>query len=272
MLTIGAFAQLGQVSPRTLRHYDELGLLVPHVTDSSTGYRSYEVAQLARLHRILALRDLGFGLDQIGEVLDGGLGLDELRGMLQLRRAQIEASVADEQARLRRVEARLRFLERSSDMPVPDVVVKKTQPVTVAEAVGVAPGFGPVLNATFQEVVPVVLDHLAASDATPKMMVAWYEGPAEDGSVTAHIGFEIDDPSVESTDRVQVRALPVIDVASVLYRGSMEDVTPAYEALVRWIEDSGYQVMAPSRELYLEFNEADWSKNVTELQMPIHLS
>src|SRR5207302_3592903 len=191
MLSIGDFAQLGQVSPRTLRHYDDLGVLVPARVDPVTGYRSYEVGQLARLHRILALRDLGFGLDQIGDVVDGDLGVEALRGMLRLRRAQIEATVAEEQARLRRVEARLRFLERSSAMSVPDVVVKRTQPLTVAEATGVAPGFGPVLDKTFGELVPRVLDHLARLGARPGMMVGWYEEPREDGSVVAHVGFDV---------------------------------------------------------------------------------
>lgn len=268
-MSIGEFAQLGQVSPRTLRHYNDLGLLVPARIDPTTGYRSYQVSQLARLHRILALRDLGFGLDQIGAVIDGDLGVEELRGMLRLRQAQIEATVADEQARLRRVEARLRFLERSNTMPVPDVVVKTTQPLTVAEATGVAPGFGPVLNETFQELVPRVLERLQRSDARPGMMVGWYEEPRDDGSVVAHVGFEIDDQAIASDDGVSVVSLPVVEVASVVHHGSMEYVVPVYEALVQWIEDSGYHLAGRSRELYREFYEHDHSRNVTELQMPI---
>ena len=183
MLSIGDFAQLGQVSPRTLRHYNDLGLLVPARIEPTTGYRSYAIGQLAQLHRILALRDLGFGLDQIGEVVEGALGIDALRGMLRLRQAQIEASVADEQARLRRVEARLRFLERSSTMSIPDVVVKTTQPLTVAEATGVAPGFGPALNETFRELVPRYTI-IWPVHARPGMMVGWYEEPRDDGSVS----------------------------------------------------------------------------------------
>jgi DNA-binding transcriptional MerR regulator len=60
MLNIGEFARLGQVSPRMLRYYDRFGLLVPDRVDPDTGYRSYGVGQLVRLHRLLALRDLGF--------------------------------------------------------------------------------------------------------------------------------------------------------------------------------------------------------------------
>jgi DNA-binding transcriptional MerR regulator len=268
MLSIGEFAQLGQVSPRTLRHYNDDGLLVPARIDPTTGYHSYQITQLARLHRIVALRDLGFGLDQIGALVDGDLSGEALRGMLRLRQAQIESTVAEEQARLRRVEARLRFLERSNTMAVPDVVVKMTQPLTVAEATGVAPGFGPVLNKTFQALVPRVLEHLRRVDTRPGMMVGWYEEPRDDGSVVAHVGFEIDDQAVASGDGVSVLTLPVVEVASVVHHGAMEDVVPVYEALVQWIEDSGYRLAGRSRELYLEFHEGDHSRNVTELQMP----
>jgi DNA-binding transcriptional MerR regulator len=269
MLTIGAFAQLGQVSTRTLRHYDDLGLLVPAHVDVQTGYRSYEVAQLGRLHQILALRDLGFGLDQIAVVLDGKPTTEQLRGMFMLRRAQIESTVADEQARLRRIEARLRLLEGSASMGSVDVVVKMTEPLRVAEGTGTAPGFGPALNETFQAVVPRVLSHLATAGVQPSMMVAWYEQTDDDGPVTAHIGFDIGDQTVESTDDVTVRDLPVIEVASVIHEGSMDDVVVDYEALVQWIEDSGFDINGRSRELYREFHEDDWDRNITELQMPI---
>jgi DNA-binding transcriptional MerR regulator len=80
MLTIGDFARLGQVSPRMLRHSDEIGLLCPDRVDPATGYRCYVARQMARLHRVVALRDLGFTLDQIGPVLDEELSVEELRG------------------------------------------------------------------------------------------------------------------------------------------------------------------------------------------------
>lgn len=57
---IGDFSQLGQVSVRTLRLYDELNLIKPAETDKWTGYRYYTLDQLPRLNRILALKDLGF--------------------------------------------------------------------------------------------------------------------------------------------------------------------------------------------------------------------
>lgn len=70
MFSIGDFARHGRVSVRMLRHYDTIGLLRPDRVDAATGYRYYEGGQLARLNRIVALKDLGFTLEQVGRILD----------------------------------------------------------------------------------------------------------------------------------------------------------------------------------------------------------
>ena len=86
-MKIGDFARLGQVSVRMLRNYDELGLLVPAHVDPWTNYRSYTAGQLARLNRIVALKDLGFSLEAVGRLLDADLSAEQLRGMLAARRS-----------------------------------------------------------------------------------------------------------------------------------------------------------------------------------------
>lgn len=65
MFSIGDFARHGRVSVRMLRHYDGIGLLRPALVDPSTGYRYYDAAQLPQLNRIVALKELGFGLQQV---------------------------------------------------------------------------------------------------------------------------------------------------------------------------------------------------------------
>src|SRR3954453_23398220 len=115
VIRIGSFARIAQVSTRALRLYDKLGLLKPAQVDPSTDYRYYSVAQLPRLNRILALKDLGFSLEQI-EVVLSGLTLDQLRGMLKLRHAEVEQQVAQEQGRLARIATRLRQIESEDTM------------------------------------------------------------------------------------------------------------------------------------------------------------
>jgi DNA-binding transcriptional MerR regulator len=89
VLKIGEFSQLGRVSVRMLRHYDATGLLKPAQVDRLSAYRFYAVEQLPRLNRILALKDLGLSLEQVGRLLDGeDPQASELRVTLAMRRAQ----------------------------------------------------------------------------------------------------------------------------------------------------------------------------------------
>lgn len=251
-----------------LRHYDQLRLLVPERVDPETGYRSYGVHQLGRLHRLLALRDLGFTLEQIRGLLDNELPLEELHGMLRLRRAELEQGVAEEQSRLRRVEAHLRAIEGSSIVKAQDVVIKQTQPVRVAEVRDVAAALDPEhIGPVFQRVAPTLASCIQRAGARPGMLVGYYDEPEDDGSVGVNVAFEIGDQQVPADDGVEIVDLPVVEVASVVHRGDMDSITPVYEALNRWIEDSGFRLAGYSRELYHEMT-AD-GPSVTELQVPV---
>jgi DNA-binding transcriptional MerR regulator len=106
MLRIGEFSRIGQVSVKTLRYYDTVGLLKPIVVDPATGYRYYAFEMLPKLNRILALKELGLSLEQIKQLLNDGLSAEQLRGMLKLKQVEIQQQMADEQEKLARVEAR----------------------------------------------------------------------------------------------------------------------------------------------------------------------
>ncbi len=85
MLKIGEFSRLGQVTVKTLHHYDEMGLLKPSQTDPFTNYRYYTLDQLPRLHTIMALKELGLSLDEITQLVSENLSTEEIRGMYRLK-------------------------------------------------------------------------------------------------------------------------------------------------------------------------------------------
>src|SRR5579859_1719072 len=123
MFSIGEFSYIARVTPRQLRHYEELGLFKPERIDPETGYRFYSALQLPRLNRILALKDLRLTLTQILRLLDEDISAEEIRGMLTMRKVQIEHTLREELERVRSIEARIFQIEaegRLSD----DVVLK----------------------------------------------------------------------------------------------------------------------------------------------------
>src|SRR5215471_17106178 len=107
MFAIGEFARHGRVSVRMLRHYDAIGLLEPMCVDPANGYRFYDASQLSRLNRIVALKNLGFTLQQVASILDEQVSTAGLHGMLKLRQAELQEQITTDTARLAQVQARL---------------------------------------------------------------------------------------------------------------------------------------------------------------------
>src|SRR3954470_16683682 len=181
MYKIGDFAKLSRVPVKALRYYDEIGLLKPAQTDGWTGYRYYTPDQLARLNSILALKDLGLSLEQIGRLLDAALPAAEIRGMLILKRAELQQMVETSQAQLARVEARLRLIEQEDTMPDYEVILKDVDPVRVAGVQGVVPGeteIGPTFDRLFDAIERYLKQH-AAEGAGPG--IALYHDTMEGG-------------------------------------------------------------------------------------------
>ncbi|MFC4853337.1 MerR family transcriptional regulator [Actinophytocola glycyrrhizae] len=267
MFSIGDFARHGRVSVRMLRHYDALGLLPPARVDPHSGYRGYEAAQLSRLNRIVALKDLGFTLDQVASIIDEKVGIDELRGMLRLRHAELASRLAADRARLAAVEARLRSIETEGAMPVQDVQVKKVPPVRVAAVSGVAASFepgsvGPVIGPLYDELFGL----LKAAGVEPVGPgIAYYED-APDGGVLVHAACPVNVAAVEGATVVD---LPGIErAATIVHHGDMDNVLSTIQTLATWIEENGHTSAGYNREVYLEAM-GDCSTWVTELQEPL---
>ena len=80
---IGEFSKLCRVTVKTLRHYEEQGLLLPDEIDRCTGYRYYRLGQAVRLNRILHLKQLGLSLEEIGNVLNSKTGMPDISTVMQ---------------------------------------------------------------------------------------------------------------------------------------------------------------------------------------------
>lgn len=272
MFTIGDFAAIGQVSVRMLRHYDQIGLLRPARVDPVTGYRSYDADQLPRLNRILALKDLGFSLQQVRALLDDKVSVEQMEGMLLLRRNQLEADLAESQARLRRVEARLRAIEGEGQLVEADVVVKAVPATRVAELTAGAASYcpddiGPIIEPLYAELTRR-LTRKGIKETGP--CISYFEDvDDETDAIVVHATVPVADDVGASPDLAVVQLPAIEKAATIVHRGPMEGVGPTFEALLRWVEDNGYRSLGYSRELSWECPPGDHEHWVTELQCPI---
>jgi DNA-binding transcriptional MerR regulator len=270
MFSIGEFARLGAVSIRTLRHYDEIGLLAPAEVDPATGYRSYSAKQLRQLNRIVALKDLGLTLAQIRRLFDG-ITVDELRGMLLLRQAQLEGDLQRQRHRLLGVEARLRHIAQEDDMPADDIVVKQIPPLGVVAIADTAPGWAT------EDIVPAVnrarvkFDQLGivglVKVAGPFML--FYE-PTDGPEVTVHVALPVAEEPTALAPPAHYRVLPAIEAAAAVRSGPAASIYPMVrQDLVAWVEAHGHQPAGQERDIWLhevdDISEAD--QQVFEAQL-----
>ena len=282
MLKIGDFSQLGQVSVRALHHYGERGLLEPAMIDASTGYRFYSVEQLPRLNRILALKDLGFSLDQISRLISDDVPAEQLRGMLALKQAEIERQLTDGRTRLMRVEARLRQIE-SEDEPSPyEVVLKRVPRTNIAATRAVVPTIGDMVEyrCALYDALYEEMDRLGEEPGAPEYALYHdleYSETDIDMEAAVAVG-KLPEGNPGEDGRLTFRELSAVgEMASVVHRGSAWDIPQATVALLTWVGENGYSAAGPYREIHLYGRENDHYRDeatkldaiVVEIQLPL---
>jgi DNA-binding transcriptional MerR regulator len=271
MFTIGEFARHGRVSVRMLRHYDAVGLVRPAFVDPASGYRFYQAGQLAQLNRIIALKDLGFTLQQVQVILEEQVSAAELRGMLKLRRAEIQSQIEADTARLVRVEARLLTIEEEGLALSDGVVIKRLAHVRVSQLTGTATGYEPdAITPVIRPLYDKLFCRLASTGVNAAgPAVAYYEdAPAGGGAILVHAAVPIVAEAAGNHGFSVVDLAQVECAAAIIHHGSMDDVLSTGQALARWIDANGYQSVGYAREITLEWSP-DPDQWITELQQPI---
>lgn len=270
MFKIGDFSKITQVSIKALRYYDEIGLLKPVEVDRFTGYRFYSASQLPRLNRILALKDLGFTLEQIARLVDENVSPAEIRGMFKLKQAEIQQQVASEHARLARIEMRLRQIEQEDTMPEYEVVIKKVEPVQVVllrRKIPTPEQVSEYVGPAFNEVMDYVTRQ-GGKFAGPAIAI-WYDWSYPEGNIEFGAAWPVSE-KLPSTDQIKLEQLPAETMACTIHRGSFDLFQQAYKELFGWVEANGYSINGANREVYLQYDpNADPSTYVTELQLPV---
>lgn len=274
MFRIGEFAQIAQVSTRQLRHYDQLGLLRPDHTDHKSGYRYYSIRQLQRLNRILALKDLGLSLEQIRPLVEDRISPTELRGMLTMKRAQVEQSLAAEEARLRHIESRIAEIDREGRIEGYDVVVKS---VAAAPFLSLQRSFD-----NMNEVIATIC--VIAEEGTRQIrpalrdkLIVVARNDVETEKLDLDIGFSLTRPSNTSLlladgGLLAASELPAVETMATIVRpGTNAASHSSFAAIGTWIEANRYEIAGACREVFLEpvTGLPGFDKALVEIQFPV---
>jgi DNA-binding transcriptional MerR regulator len=271
MLRISDFARIGQVSISALRYYDEIELLQPVHVDEETGYRFYEVDQLSRLHRILALKEVGFELAQIIQILDQEISSETIQKMLRVKRAELQRHIQEEQAQLEHIEARLKSLEQGEPMPPYEVVLKSVKPLTVISTRDVMINFAQKI-----EYADGLLNLLRERKIKPTgpVLYLYYESKYASMDIDVEVAVPVEHSSTRMLEeyrgeQVILRELPAeASMASTIFSGNPYMIEGAYLALGAWIESNAYTITGICRKLILR-REGGLDDSLIEIQFPV---
>jgi len=267
LFKISVFSRLSKVSLKTLRYYDQIGLLKPRKVDHETGYRYYSADQLLEINRIFIYKELGFTLPQIIHLLHEDITFKDIQGMFKLKKSEIQRIIDMEQAKLARIEERMQLLESEGQVEtVQEIRIKAedTQQFLSLKAHGREEDI-PDLFRTFNHILLKETRQLTQSP----QVVLWKEIEDPEDEFEFEVGYFLSRELPSYPDTFQLRTLPSEPMmATLTFRSDSHFASTACVDLAKWIEKNNFQIKEnePGREIYLPTSQG---AQLMEIQIPI---
>ena len=259
---IGMFAQMNHITIKTLRFYEEQGLLLPAYVDGENGYRYYTMNQMADIQRITALKQAGFTLDDIKLINQGA----DTAYLLSTKKAALLKKIAELTSQIAVIDGYLSGPAGTLDAPV---LIRTIPAVTVASMKKRIDSYDELFS--LMPEMGAEMERLGCRCALPEYCFTHYLEP---GFRDEHILIETCEAVTEKKEDsalVKFRELPEITAACIFHKGSYSNFSESYAAILRFIEENGYKICGNIRENYIDGiwnkdREEDW---LSEIQIPV---
>ncbi len=266
MFRIGEFSKLSKTTVKTLRYYDEAGLLKPDKVDILTNYRYYTTAQLLQLHKIQAFRCAGMSVADIKSILAGA----DTESLLRKRKAGMEADIAHTKTQISCIDFLLAGKDRESYMTYSATIKEIPECIVFSKKACI-----PTYNA-FMTLIPAIGAEVAAANPALKCVVPDYcftmypDGEYREKDINIEFCQAVETAGKE-TDGIVFKTMPAVTVVSVMHKGAYQNIGQAYAFAFQWIEENGYTVTDMPRESYIDgiWNKTDTADWLTEIQVPV---
>lgn len=267
-LQIGEFSKLSNVSVKTLRHYEKMGLLRPYEVDESSGYRYYQVSQLQDMLTIRNLKEVGFSLEEIGDLMDSDSqvpGSDLLLAKIRQTEAQLKQLVL----RRNRLQSMVDSQQKYKNME--DITIQALPAITVASYRGVIASYDK-------------LGELCVNVIGPEMMRLGCQCPEPGYCFTFEHQKEYRDHDIDieyceqvieakqDSDIIRFKQLPAVPAAvCIKCYGPYERLYQHYVDAFAYIAQKGYKIAGNPRANYVDgiWNQSDPEKWLTIVQIPV---
>lgn len=268
MFKIGEFSKLVRVSARMLRYYEKCGLLHPAEIDRYTGYRLYSAGQIPLLSRIVALRDMGFGVEEIEELLPRFHDAEAMREALDRKSREIKTSIAVEQGKLERIAAMSGAIEKERVNMVYDVELKSLKVEKVLSLREIISAYDKE-GELWHKIGKFMAQNQVACTAGGYSL--YHDDEYKESDVDVEVAVPVSELG-ESKDGFLYKELPAIpQAATIRFSGPYDGYSAAMEKLAAWVEENGYVLDGMVRGLAIA-SPADVKSPddyMTELQIPV---
>lgn len=269
MIKIGDFSKLSKISIRMLRHYDDIGLLAPIRVDEFTSYRYYSAEQLSTANTIQALKDMGFSLSVIKDILTAYGDNDSLRNYLKVQHSQMKQEAEMMEKRLLLLENALKTMGEDKNFMKHIVNVKEIPQRYVASLRKVIPAYkdeGQLWEQLYKET-----DSQNLQMANPCHPIAiFHDTEHKESDVEVEVQVSVTGTYTD-TENVHFITAPSVIAASSVAKGNYEQLPAVYEAIAAWVTDNNYSFDGAIFNIYHvspadDSNPENW---VTEVCYPV---
>ena len=268
MYRIGQFSKISKVTVKALRFYEEEGLIEPCHIDQATGYRYYDSGQLPRIHKIVALKQCGFSIPEIRQIVNG----KNIAELFIRRKNLLEAAARETDEQLASITSYIESLKEGGSMEY-QIVVKDLPGCIVYSKRLIAPSYD-----SYFDLIPKIGEEAMATnpdarcvDDPPYCFIEYHDGEFKDHDIDIELCEAVREMGVD-TPTIKFKKIPrVPEAACVLHKGPYSTLRGAYAAVYKWIDDNGYIPSSNPRESYIDgiWNKSGSELWLTEVQVPI---
>ena len=268
MLKIGEFSKLVRVSARMLRYYEKCGLLVLAETDCFTGYRIYSAAQISILSRIVQLRDMGFGVEEINDLLPNFKDASIMQEALEKKSIEIRTVISNEQGKLEKIAAMCGTLKKECVNMVFEFELKELKAQNVISLREKIPAYDKE-GELWEKLGKFMAENNIACESGGYSI--YYDEDYKETDIDIEIAVPVQSFGKSKGDFIFKELEPIPTAATVRFSGPYEGYNEAIGKLAAWIEKNGYEMDGLIRGLAIAApgDVSSPEDYMTELQVPV---
>ncbi|MGN0960904.1 MAG: MerR family transcriptional regulator [Christensenellales bacterium] len=261
MYKIGEFSILSKTTIKTLRFYEREKLFLPSLVDEN-GYRYYEASKLPELCKIISLRQIGFSIKEIKQILSGA-NLNELltNKLTEIENLQLENKFKISKINYLLGETNMKYEVIAKELPEYIVYYKEGKLKSYADASEFILQSGKECLQANPKIKCIEPDYC---------FMEYLDGEYKEENIRIRYTQAVTEFGKE-TDTIKFKKLEPVKAVCIYHKGSYENLTEAYSFIMKYIAENNLEIIAPPRERYIDgiWNKENIEDWLTEIQVPV---